>query len=963
MNLKNIIIIIIFFYTYSEKNYKYYSYDEINTIFTQLSKNCSQYIKIDTSQNRYNLPSIEGCSSNCTNLIVYMTDFDSYTFSRPQYYISGLVHGDEEIGPTTITEFALYFCSNLDKKNSLQHSLLKNKLIIFTPTTNAYGYYNHKREDKIFNRNENKYQTKDPNRDFPYHKKNKEIINECFLTLAGRTINEIFNEHLILGSLTFHGGDSVIGYAWGNFLHIKNNKSTEPPDYNAFKEIGEVMYNSTLSKENNEKNIRNYSLGDMTSLVYAIDGGLEDWAYGGSWENDLNKDDKNYEMSPIKKCESYSFNEYNENWEFNINKKEKLKCLMYLIEADINKKPHENLLGINNFTKDYDVFDFYKEINFFGHVPRNLRLMFSAIDLISANIYINSKKISFNKDNTEMTIPFLFMGCKTLEKFSVNKFHFSVLKKETLIDEILLQRSFSEISIYNNMSFSNISCYWNNINNLEKIPEFNITIPGSSNNFKDFNFDFKKGNIYFIKGEGPDKNWEKQNEPDPNIKPISHVVNSKINENYSIEYGNYSLKSNYYLLSHPIINFENNFTAIIDDIDNLFYTIPNSEIKLIFSELSYFPNNYYLKSHVDIKGNFNNNTLLTSEIEYKFNLLILLTQNNFEEANQYLIQIINLNKIANNVIGKLAFNYLEHNLQYYQFECDLYKGNNNELIIYCKNFLEKIFNKKKIDGYFIRNELINSFISFEYSKQNSNKNLFGLIGMFSLDNLLKGKFFDDYYSKMICSSHLFEEHNKEGFNLYENEYKINIKRISNNKLEVSFKSIVRNFIYFIYFPFFDKLLQFNYMNVSELKQFVELDKEINGKIIGKTIYVLKIINPSNLNFISSILKFKKNLDELLFEISSFFKDEIYLSKCSIINEEIYNNIENKKIFEKIFSVNKIPLNYNKKFNYDLLIQYCLYIFGGLALCVIIWRVSKKLYNKYKSIGYNEIKVIQSVDLR
>ena len=77
----NILLKIIF----SQKEYTHYNYDDIFRIFKELSISCSHYIKIDTSQTRYNLDSINGCgkNNNCTNLIVFLTDFDSYTLDRP----------------------------------------------------------------------------------------------------------------------------------------------------------------------------------------------------------------------------------------------------------------------------------------------------------------------------------------------------------------------------------------------------------------------------------------------------------------------------------------------------------------------------------------------------------------------------------------------------------------------------------------------------------------------------------------------------------------------------------------------------------------------------------------------------------------------------------------------------------------------------------------------------------------
>lgn len=59
------------------------------------------------------------------------------------------------------------------------------------------------------------------------------------LTIAARTVNELFREHIFVQALTFHGGLNAIGYPWGNYIHYEENnnnhhqKATECPDFNS----------------------------------------------------------------------------------------------------------------------------------------------------------------------------------------------------------------------------------------------------------------------------------------------------------------------------------------------------------------------------------------------------------------------------------------------------------------------------------------------------------------------------------------------------------------------------------------------------------------------------------------------------------------------------------------------------------------------------------------------------------
>ena len=71
------------------KDYKYYSYDHIHSIFKELSKTCSQYIKVTDSQTEYGLSDAGMCGdSGCKTLIVHMTDFNTFTVDRPQVWIN-----------------------------------------------------------------------------------------------------------------------------------------------------------------------------------------------------------------------------------------------------------------------------------------------------------------------------------------------------------------------------------------------------------------------------------------------------------------------------------------------------------------------------------------------------------------------------------------------------------------------------------------------------------------------------------------------------------------------------------------------------------------------------------------------------------------------------------------------------------------------------------------------------------
>lgn len=257
------------------RDFSYYSYDDIVNIFSKLATECPQFIRISTAQEKYNFPSEFTCGTNnqkCFNLIVYMTDYASYTTDRPQFYASGLLHGDEVVGPTTLTELALYFC-NPEVKKDWVYDILKQRVFVFTPTTNAYGYSHGIREEAVIR--DGKINFVDPNRDFPYFKSNEQYTNQCMQTLAGRTVNELYREFIFVTSLTFHGGTNVIAYPWGNYVHMNRHKATTSPDFSSLHQIGKVMKFYSSSDKNRNNNLPDYDLGDLTATVtlnfYSLD--------------------------------------------------------------------------------------------------------------------------------------------------------------------------------------------------------------------------------------------------------------------------------------------------------------------------------------------------------------------------------------------------------------------------------------------------------------------------------------------------------------------------------------------------------------------------------------------------------------------------------------------------------------------------------------------------------------------
>ena len=487
----------------STRVYNYRNYSEISNIFKELNKTCSDYLTITTSQKKYNLDSPGLCNNEpCETIIVYMTDYTDFSYSKKQVFISGLLHGNEVIGANTLTELAIELCDIYsNKKDELQwiREILKRRLLIFTPMTNANGYYNQIREEKY-----NKMLI-DPNRDFPYFQPDfRNPSQNCMKTIAARTVNEVFRESLIINSITFHGGTNVLGYVWGNFIHIMKNQSgievsTEAPDFNSAKELTDILkdYTSIKNKPANKEEIPNYVVGDMTSTVYAVDGGMEDWSYAGSWEK-----------GPISTCNPNTYNSYSENKTKYDSVPNALRSMTLLAETHENKKPNVESLGSNeNLFND----------NFYGNIARNIRLSLSMTDFASPYILLKA----YDKENKKLHLS--GQGCITLNNIKLMSIERE--KSYSIENANVIQEFIGEFD-----------CYWKQQKDI--ILELNSSL---------------NENLIYVLFIQSDRSWSNQNKPDPSIEPQSHLVRLRHNNYYFVNNENFQLFSE---------NHSNQFTFV-----------------------------------------------------------------------------------------------------------------------------------------------------------------------------------------------------------------------------------------------------------------------------------------------------------------------------------------------------------------------------------------------------------------
>jgi Zinc carboxypeptidase len=225
--------------------------------------------------------------------------------------------------------------------------LLATRRIVVVPTANALGYARNSRTEL----------SRDPNRDFPY---DVEDPKDCMRTIAGRTLNEIYRDHMFQLALTFHGGMEVVAYEWGAPSWVDHYS----PDDEAQSQVA-AAYSRFGGGWSTSKP---YAYGTMNDMVYYVRGGMEDWAYAGSWDT-----------THVIPCEPEEFDGYPK--EKTVYNNATLRVFNMLVETSDRKQPRANELG-----NSLDVLS--RDTGGNGHVSRNIRLSLLAADLVEPYVSI-----------------------------------------------------------------------------------------------------------------------------------------------------------------------------------------------------------------------------------------------------------------------------------------------------------------------------------------------------------------------------------------------------------------------------------------------------------------------------------------------------------------------------------------------------------------------------------------------
>lgn len=384
--------------------YQLWTSEDIYERLHEWTQEFPRLVELTSAQEEYNLPGagedsdcpFEEHSRGCKTWILTIRDkaqsVNEQRHSMPQVLLSGALHGDEVVGPTTVMETAHLLleaatCESLPQgrawngtyyvalseeelKEELQLAtncrealakrgvfpvhrkwlarLVTTRTIIVVPSANALGYFRRTRKEGDI----------DPNRDFPFDRNND---TNCLESIAGRSLYQLLTRRIVQMTITFHAGTEAVAFEWG----APSRMGVAPDAVSQF-QISNLYSRYAGALPGGKE----YPVGTMNKVVYSVQGGLEDWSYAASWDKDLVqticKPEMNggYDASLQPATNSYS-----------------LRMFTVLVETSVDKGPVDSTLGTNQ-----DAFTPLGGGN--GHISRNIRLSLGMIDLVEPYVQL-----------------------------------------------------------------------------------------------------------------------------------------------------------------------------------------------------------------------------------------------------------------------------------------------------------------------------------------------------------------------------------------------------------------------------------------------------------------------------------------------------------------------------------------------------------------------------------------------
>lgn len=393
-------------FEYSSEGYMLIGYNDVNNLMDEMKAsmlNESIFQIKDVFETYPTIPKVT-CPSDpaftklCKSYLIEVANFDqgqAFVDKLPTVLIIAGFHGDEVTGTNAVYQF-LKMINKYYEKSTEMFAMLQNVRLLVLPIANVSGFDRKEREEFI------RGKRFDPNRDFPY---NNDPATKCFNTSTAMIIDTIFRDNMIVGSLTFHGGDNSITYPWGNYAHASQPKTG---DHYAFAQVAQVL--QSVSADNPDLGIEKYNIGLLQDVVYDVYGGFEDWAYGASWDKKFvsNTCAANVAFSPLVSNRKIEYSDQSN------------RAFIFLVEAGGDKTPKRKTLG-----NELAIFDPYNENAVWGNVTRNIALLMRFTEIVQPYVYVRDIQYS-----EILMIDMAIRGCVTVDDLEVADFENEIMNKK-----------------------------------------------------------------------------------------------------------------------------------------------------------------------------------------------------------------------------------------------------------------------------------------------------------------------------------------------------------------------------------------------------------------------------------------------------------------------------------------------------------------------------------------------------
>ncbi|GMF12770.1 unnamed protein product [Phytophthora lilii] len=585
-------------------------------LLLELNATFPDVVQVSIAQETYGLPypkelqcivdDESKATEPCKQFVVHLTNHSTLAADpqRPEVFISGALHGNERVGPNAAIELVTlvaHATSNFATDEKVKptvdtqrwlRELVNTRNVLVTPMTNAYGYsHNHREELKV-----------DPNRDYNYMRSGA----ECMQTMTSRVVNEIWRDHIFQLAVTFHGGTRAVAYEWGSPDHYLNgdekNPSEKSPDHMAQFEISHTLAN--FAGVFPDKKL--YPTGTMNDIVYGVTGGMEDWGYAASWENQFYSGVD----QPFHPCEPATFGGYPK--EKTIYNNITHRAFNMLVETSNAKEPRPADLG--NFEELYKAnVDFFRtegiKTEFVGHVPRNVRLALMMIEMVqplvrwvdaarspislnqdlltafpAANLYTTNKEVdrvtemgcgalawernevatcnAADCSMTNLTHSKLQIAWEVLGALNVDSTHVQVSSTPTFEEESIIMKTATQRGTTRR--------FYEFASDSSRAMTANADTMGTSLFVTCLNLGNATSSKLYVRALATvDQDWKKQgtgdDAPSPHVPPQSHLVNARTNPDWEFEWNGHRVKGALEWAS-PVITVDTTKKQLEDDV-------------------------------------------------------------------------------------------------------------------------------------------------------------------------------------------------------------------------------------------------------------------------------------------------------------------------------------------------------------------------------------------------------------